>query len=240
MVYHSPRFTRTDLFRFLLLFGFLVAFGALARADGNKKKTTTSPSDADIGAPSGSTPTFPSLQAEMDAHHLADDLLQARLRLADLESRRSEIVAATHSLVKGERQGLALLKRYQKLVTVRYSDEDGNFNAAAEVSGDDVTNLNQLFDHYLHQMPFAAQWGRISAGFARDSLKRGIDQLEEVVSAHRDPDPDNNPELEMLAYQMQNEKDAVDHIMDVADSRGIKLDPKAPLPEGARVPAASE
>jgi hypothetical protein len=219
------RFGSADLLRFALLFGFLFAYGL--HAHGAERKRAASAG--------GQNAALAKLKKQADSRQLESELTETRMRLADLEARRKETIQAARSQVRALKEGVELLKQYEKLLVVRYVDDEGAFAPASEVSGDDLTNLNQMFEKYLRTLPFQ---GRVSARFARETVHKGISRLEDVVSEHDSPSPSSHAELDVITHQVDEEKSNIERILETADAQGIKLDPKAPL--NARTPASGE
>src|SRR5581483_2952165 len=129
--------------------------------------------------------------------------------------------------------GLKLMRDFGLLLHAKFVDKKGRFLPGFEVAQPGVDNLNGIFLAHLQMTPFS---GRISAGQAHKQIAWGLDRLEDVLKAHRDPSEGNNSDFEIIGKQIRDEEAKSDKINSLADILGLKLDPSLPpQPEATRL-----
>lgn len=167
-------------------------------------------------------------------NELSASLAQAKKNQKDLLGDRKRAILDSQSQAKVERQGIEALKKYDLLLTIRYSDDKGVYQPGNEISLKDQENLNKMFETYMRSTPL---FGRISVGHARKIIDWGIKRLEDLSKVHGDPTDANNPELEIIAQQTRDADQKIKTVTELASRLGVKLhenvavnEPEAPAP----------
>ena len=153
------------------------------------------------------------LQAELSA-------AQTRIKalLADKEGARSRAFLAA----KSDATGLRLMSDFDNLLKTKYVDKKGKFQPGLELAKKDVDNLNGIIQEHLAMIPFS---GRVSAGQARKQIAWGVDLLDDILKAHKEPSEANNSEFEIIGKQVRDETARSEKANMLAETLGLKLDP---------------
>lgn len=140
--------------------------------------------------------------------------------IADLKKERQELIEKYKSQAGYFEEGAEALNKYDLLLVIRNTDGKGDLDERAEVAGEDVTNLNSLFNKYLQSTLLPK---RVSVRYARKILNRAKRDLERIANDYRDPDDSNNPELEILSKRIEDSTTKSALVTDFAHRIGIDI-----------------
>ena len=137
-----------------------------------------------------------------------------------LTKEKQTIIEKSKGQVAFLEEGGEALNKYDLLLVVRHTDSKGEFEKSSQVSPEDVKNLNAITQKYL-------KWtlvpDRVSVRFARKLISKAMKELEERASDAKDPDVDNNPELEIVDKQLENAAKKTELVADFASRIGIDI-----------------
>lgn len=154
---------------------------------------------------------------------LQTELSQAQQHIKALQAERAAAIERASSRAKLQSTGMELLKKYDALISARYVDKKGEFVSGLEIAQTDIDNLNDLLKAHLSIVPLS---GRVSAGQSRKVISWAVDRLSDQASDNRSPSESNNSELEILGTMQRAEEARSKRALNLAESLGLRLDPK--------------
>lgn len=188
-------------------------------------------------------PEFVGEEIQREQEKLQAKLIENRKRIAELDSRRSQVIARSEAHSQVLLQGEELFRKYGNLLSVRYVNDRGRYQSGMEISQKDVAHVNRLFETYLQATPLQE---KASAGYARRLLEWGAQRLNKLAKVHAAPTEKNNSELQLIAKQKRDARLSIENITALAQRLKVPLNPdadtataSAPAPAARRVPAAA-
>ena len=157
---------------------------------------------------------------------LNQGMAQARRNLKDLGNDKKKAILTSQSQAKLEQTGIEALKKYDLLITVRYTDDSGLYQPSKEISQKDQDNINKLFDMYLRSTPLL---GRTSVSHARQMIEWGVKRLEELAKLHAEPTDLNNPEMQIISKLTREAELKIKTVTDLAARLGVKMNEVAQI-----------
>lgn len=166
-----------------------------------------------------------------------------RKRLVDLDQLKTKVIRDSVALSQREATGSAQFSNFIHLLKIRYTEridkKNSDFQEAAEITVDDVKDINHLFLVYLDSTPLS---GRVSAGIASELLEKGRDELEKRISMHAKPNVENCSDLAIIAKNVDDTQNDLKIIAELANKLrdGVKIETIANMipPSPARAPAS--
>jgi hypothetical protein len=160
----------------------------------------------------------------MSQDQIQNGISASNARIRELTEQKKQMLAQIKSHAPFIREGLALLKKYDALLRARYVDDEGEFQSGVEISGSDRDNINRLFKTYLHWAPFS---GKVSSDQARKTVSAGLDRLKDRASNQESPDESNSSDIQILSKTIEDQKQQIEDLSQIADAFGYKVDLKA-------------
>ena len=136
-----------------------------------------------------------------------------------LKLRKEKILAKYRALAKSEAKGIKLFKKYIGLLEVRYTDDGGEFDPDQPILKQDTKNINKLFSVYLKKTGLP---NTSSAERAVEAMEEGIEELEELVDIHQNPDASNNSEIQIVENLMEKASERKGVLLELVSQLGLK------------------
>jgi hypothetical protein len=148
------------------------------------------------------------------------EYVKVQRRVHELQAQKGKSIVDSKRRGEAELLGSDLLKKFMLLMTSRYRNERSEFESGLELNAKDLELINKVFAKYLFSHPLQ---GRVSAGEARRTLDWGVKRLQELAKIHAEPTEQNNPDLEILTYQLKISEISLKRVGDLAKALGVNL-----------------
>lgn len=140
--------------------------------------------------------------------------------IEDLKKEKQAVIDRYKTDALFYEEGAEALNKYDLLLVVRNTDDKGEYEKANEVAGEDVRNLNAMFQKYLKATLLP---DRVSARYARKVIAEAINELEAKADDCKDPNDGNNPELEILSKRITDATRKTELVTEFAGRIGIDI-----------------
>lgn len=161
---------------------------------------------------------------------LKRELASIQKRYAALEEEKNKEKTTATALAADEERGVQFMQKYSQLIQLRYLDANGIFDPNMEVNARDVSNLNSIFSHYLHSVPFR---NHVSSGLAVQKLKEGLETLKQQIVIHSKPAVENDSELAINKREEDKLQERIKALKALETKFGISLADPSPTAAAA-------